>query len=141
MLSGLKNLSLLSKIIFLLSLILLFIWVIPNMVSYYQNVQKYEVKAKELKNIAMKANIEGEAKRFNPEDFQYDLEEFFSRVEVTSETENIHQVTIEIGKDKIDEFNDFLETLSLRYLVKVNGALEFREQDKNLEVKMTLQSL
>ena len=141
MLSGLKNLSLLSKIMFLLSLILLFIWVIPNMVSYYQNVQKYEVKAKELKNIAMKANIEGEAKRFNPEDFQYDLEEFFSRVEVTSETENIHQVTIEIGKDKIDEFNDFLETLSLRYLVKVNGALEFREQDKNLEVKMTLQSL
>jgi len=141
MLSGLKNLSLLSKIMFLLSLILLFIWVIPNMVSYYQNVQKYEVKAKELKNIAMKSNIEGEAKRFNPEDFQYDLEEFFSRVEVSSDSETIHQVTIELDKDKIDEFNDFLETLSLRYLVKVNGALEFTEQDKNLEVKMTLQSL
>lgn len=141
MLSGLKNLSLLSKIIFLLSLILLFIWVIPNMVNYYQNVQKYELKAKELKNIGMKSNIEGKAKPFNHEDFKTDLEEFFSKVEVVSSADKIYEVTIEMNKEKIDKFNDLLETLSLRYLVKLNGGLEFSEKDKNLEVKMTIQSL
>jgi hypothetical protein len=141
MLSGLKNLSLMSKIIFLLSLLLLFIWVIPNMVSYYQNMQKYELKAKELKSMAMKSDISGEAKRFNPESFQHDLEEFFSKVDVSSDKENIYQVVIEMDKEKIDFFNDFLETLSLRYLVKVIGSLEFSEKDKNLEVKMMLQPL
>ena len=141
MLSGLKNLSLMSKIIFLLSLTLLFVWVIPNMVSYYKNIQKYEVKVKELKNIAMKSDISGEVKRFNPEDFQHDLEEFFSKVDVSLDKENVYQVVIEMDKEKIDFFNDFLETLSLRYLVKVSGALEFSEKDKNLEVKMMLQPL
>jgi len=140
MLSGLKNLSLLSKIVFLLSLVLLFIWVIPNMVNYYKNVQKYELKVKALKEISLKSNIEGEAKTFNSQEFKHDVEERFSKVEIHSDKDKIYQVTIEMNKDKIDEFNDFLETLSLRYLVKVNGALEFSEQDKNLEVKMTLQS-
>jgi len=140
MLSGLKNLSLLSKIVFLLSLVLLFIWVIPNMVNYYKNVQKYELKVKELKKLSMKSDINGEAKIFNSQEFKHDLEERFSKVEIASDKDKIYQVTIEMSKDKIDEFNDFLETLSLRYLVKVNGALEFSEQDKNLEVKMTLQS-
>ena len=141
MLEGLKGLSLMSKIIFLLSLILLFIWVIPNMVNYYKNVQRYEVNANELKNIAMKSNIEGGAKKFNSENFKNDLEELFLEVEISSDVEKIYEVIIQMDKDKIDDFNDFLGTLSLRYLVKVNGALEFSEQDKNLEVKMILQSL
>jgi len=140
MLSGLKNLSLLSKIVFLLSLVLLFIWVIPNMVTYYKNVQKYELKVKALKEMSMKSDIEGGAKTFNIQEFKHDVEEHFSKVEIISDKDKIYQVTIEMNKDKIDEFNDFLETLSLRYLVKVNGALEFSEKDKNLDVKMTLQS-
>jgi len=141
MLSGLKNMSLFSKAIFLLSLVLLFVWVIPNMVSYYKNVQKYEVKAKELKNMAMESNIDGEVKVFNLQEFQNDLEKLFLKVEISSNTEKIYDVTIEMDKEKVDDFNDYLETLSLRYLVKINGALEFSEQDKNLVVKMTLQSL
>ena len=141
MLSGLKNLSLMSKIIFLLSLTLLFVWVIPNMVNYYKNVQKYEVKSKALKTIAMQSNIEGEAKVFNSQDFQYDLEDLFSKVEISSDTEKVYHITIEMEKDRIDDFNDFLDILSLRYLVKVTGPLEFSEQDKNLEVKMTIQAL
>ena len=141
MLLGLKNLSLFNKIIFALSLLLLFIWVIPSMVNYYKNMQAYEVKAKELKSMALKYDVEGEAQPFDIETFTTEAEDLFSEALVASESDKLYGVVINMDKEQIEDFNDFLETLSLRYLVKVNGPIEFKEKDKLLEVKMTLQSL
>jgi len=141
MLAGLKKLSLMSKIVFLLSLIVLFTWVIPKMINYYENVHHYDSKVKALQKIASKYGIAGEAQPFTMELFKKDTASFSSKVTVVSPTEKVYNLTIFIDKDKISDFNSFLETISLRYLVKIDGALQFEEKDKALEVKMTLRTL
>ncbi|MBU1668821.1 hypothetical protein KKC13_10425 [bacterium] len=141
MLAGLKKLSLMSKILFLLSLVVLFIWVIPKMVNYYENVHKYEAKVKELQQIGSQYGIAGEAQPFTIELFKKDTASLSSKVIVESPEDKVYNLTMHIDKDKISNFNSFLETLSLRYLVKIDGALQFEEKDKVLEVKMTFREL
>jgi len=141
MISRFKNLSLLSKSIFFLSLLLLIIWVIPTMVNYYSNVQKYDEKVQKLQVIASENGVEGEVQVFNKETFKEDTEHLFSKVSIKSTGESLHTIVMEMEKDKVTEFNRFLETLSLRYLVKVEGALAFEEKDKILQVKMKVREL
>ena len=141
MLSGLKKLSLMSKVLFVLSLVVLFLWVIPNMVNYYENVKKYELKVKELQQISTQYGVAGEAQPFSIELFKKDTASLSSNVVVESPEAKVHNLTMYIDKDKITNFNSFLETLSLRYLVKIDGALRFEEKDKVLEVKMTFREL
>lgn len=141
MLKGLKKLSLMSKVLFLLSLVVLFIWVIPKMVNYYENVHKYEAKVKALHQISSQYGIAGEAQPFTIELFKKDTASLASKVMVESPEDKVYNLTMYIDKDKISNFNSFLETLSLRYLIKIDGALQFEEKDKALEVKMTFREL
>lgn len=141
MFAGLKNLSLMSKVLFLFSLVVLFVWVIPSMINYYENVQKYELKVKELQQISSKYGIEEEAQPFTVEGFKKDTTSLSSTVDIVSPEAKVYNLTMQIDKDKIANFNSFLETLSLRYLVQIDGVLQFEEKDKVLEVKMTFREL
>jgi len=141
MLLKIKNLSMLNKVLFFISLLLLFVWVIPTMVSYYKDVQQYDIKNKELQSISMKNDISGEAKAFNSQDFKTEMEELFSSVNISSMKDNKYEVNIAMDRDNIEKFNKFLETLSLRYLVKVVGPLNFEERNKRLEVDFTVETL
>lgn len=141
MFAGLKKISLLSKILFVLSLVVLFIWVIPKMVNYYENVHQYEIKVKELEKISAQHDVTEEAKPFNLELFKQETAILSSNVLVESPEEKVYNLTIYLDKDKISNFNNFLKTLSLRYLVKIDGALRFEEKEKVLEVKMTFKEI
>lgn len=141
MLEGLKKLSLMSKILLLLSLVVLFVWVIPKMVNYYENVHNYEAKVKELQQISSHYGIADEAKPFTVELFKKDTASLASKVMVESPEDKVYNLTMYIDKDKISNFNNFLETLSLRYLIKIDGALQFDEKEKVIEVKMTFREL
>lgn len=141
MFEGLKKMSLTTKILFILALLILFVWVIPNMVSYYENMHKYEAKVKALDSIGAHYGVKGEVQPFSVELFKKDTASISSNVMVNSPEANVYNLTMYIDKDKIKNFNRFLETLSLRYLIRIDGALEFEEKEKAIEVKMTFKEL
>ena len=141
MLSGLKQLPLISKIIFIVSLLILFVWVIPTMVNYLKNVQTQEKQLSELHENSLKYGISKDAKSFNKESFLGDTLKDFSNVSVVAAENKSYNIRLEVEKDKMNNFHTFLKTLSLRYLVKVTSPITFQEKDKLIEVNMVIQEL
>ena len=141
MLAGLKQLSLFSKIVFIVSLVILFVWVIPTMVNYLKNVQIQEQQLSDLQKNSFKYGITEDAKQFNEKSFLQDALKHVSKASVSSLGDKSYNLRIEVDKDKIKNFNMFLETLSLRYLVKVISPITFEEEEKFIEIKMTIQEL
>ena len=141
MLSRLKNLSLLNKIISASSLFLLLVWVIPSMVEYYKNVREYESKTEALHQVAQRYNVEESSEPFDEKKFKNEVERLFSSVNIVSTSEKNYNVTIKMKREDVDRFNSFLEALSLHYLVTINGPLKFEEKNKKLEVQMSLLAL
>ena len=142
MLVGLKQLPLVSKIIFVLSLVILFVWVIPTMVNYFKDVKVQEKQIADLQKNSSKYGISIEdTKKFTKESFIQDALTNVSKASVESIDDKSYAIRLEVDKDKIDNFNKFLETLSLRYLVKITSPITFKEKDKLIEVKMTIQEI
>jgi archaellum component FlaF (FlaF/FlaG flagellin family) len=142
MLKGLKQLPLVSKIIFIISLIILFVWVIPTMVNYFKNVQVEEQQVSELQKNSSKYGISiDDTKKFDKESFIQDTLNNVSKASVESLDDKSHAIILEVDKDKIGNFNKYLETLSLRYLVKITSPITFKEKDKFIEVKMSIQEI
>ena len=141
MLAGLKQLPWISKILFALSLVILLVWVVPSMVNYLTNVKAQEEQISALKKSYSKYDIKGDAKKFNKDSFvQYALDNV-DKASVDSLGDKSYAVKLEVEKDKIYAFNEFLETLSLRYLVKVTSPITFKANKKLIEIKMTIQEL
>jgi len=141
MLAGLKQLPLVSKILFALSLVILLAWVIPTMVNYLKNVKAQEEQIIQLTKSALKYGITENAKNFNKDSFIEDALKNVSEASVKFLDDKSYAIELEVEKDKINNFNTFLETLSLRYLVKIVSPITFKEQDKLIEIKMTIQEL
>jgi len=141
MLAGLKQLPLVSKILFILSLVILLAWVIPTMVNYLKNVKAQEEQISQLTKSSLKYAITVDAKNFNEESFTQDALKYVSKASVKSLDDKSYAIQLEVDKDKINDFNTFLETLSLRYLVKIISPITFKEQEKLIEIKMTIQEL
>lgn len=141
MLAGLKQLPLVSKILFILSLVILLAWVIPTMINYLKNVKVQEEQISQLTKSSLKYAITVDAKNFNEESFTQDALKYVSKASVKSLDDKSYAIQLEVDKDKINDFNTFLETLSLRYLVKIISPITFKEQEKLIEIKMTIQEL
>jgi len=141
MLAGLKQLPLVSKILFALSLVILLAWVIPTMVNYLKNVKAQEEQIIQLTKSSSKYGITENAKNFNKDSFIEDALKNVSKASVKFLDDKSYAIQLEVEKDKINNFNTFLETLSLRYLVKIVSPITFKEQDKLIEIKMTIQEL
>jgi hypothetical protein len=142
MLAGLKQLPLVSKILFVISLIILFVWVIPTMVNYFKNVQAQEQQVTSLqKNFSKYGIATKDTKKFNKESFIQDALNYVSKASVESLDDKSYTVKLEVDKGKISDFNKFLETLSLHYLIKITSPIKFDEKDKYLEVKTTIQEI
>jgi hypothetical protein len=142
MLAGLKQLPLVSKIIFVISLVILFAWVIPSMVHYFKSVQAQEEQATELQaNFSKYGIASGNTKKFNKESFIQDVLNRVGKASVEPLGDKSYTLKLEVDKDKISDFNTFLETLSLRYLVKITSPIIFKERDKHIEVTMTIEEI
>jgi len=141
MLENLKNTSLFSKILSLLAVALFALWVVPSMLSYYEQVNDYQANVEEIKQSVAKYGLENNTKQFNMAKFKQNSELLFDQVEVKSVADNKYRVTINVKKEDIKKFHAFLEKISLQYYVKVLGPLEFNSKEKALEVKMTLLTL
>jgi len=137
-----KNLSLVTKLVFLLSLLVLFAWVIPTMVSYYTGVKSYENKAKVLKVNRNALGLNEESKSFDPYAFKTVLLNKFDRVEVEPISDKSYKIIVQFKTKDIEEFNVLIEELSLRYWVKIISPLRFEEKEKNdIEASVTIEKI
>jgi len=141
MIEKFRNTSIITKILYILALILLFVWAVPAVIDYYSSVSKYEKSAKEIKSVSSKYALNTNAKPFSIEAFKESTKVLFSKVNINSADNNRYNVSIEMNREDIKSFHTFIETLSLRYLVQIEGALEFNANDDDIEVKMTLVEL
>jgi len=140
----LKSSSLLTKLVLIFSLLILVLWSVPNMLHYYESVESYEIKRNELQEACLKYNISENNEKIKIEALMEEMESLFSKVKVDlqSKSENEYAITLLIDKNKIKKFNTFIETLSLRYLVKVkDNELHFEEKDQLIEVIFILDAL
>ena len=97
---GFKSLSPTTKLLFVASLLLLFLWVIPTMVSYYKNEKLYNQKTAELEKLDTR-EVNTEVKRFHTEVFKIDAEIYFDKVSVTSIPNNKYKINIIFVKEAL----------------------------------------
>jgi len=132
---GFKSLSPTTKLLFVASLLLLFLWVIPTMFSYYKNEKLYNQKTAQLERLDTR-EVNSEAKRFHTEVFKIDAETYFDKVSVTSIPNNKYKINILFMKEAIPKFHAFLRDLSLNYRVSVDDKLVYKDVNKSLQVTM-----
>ena len=139
---SLKSGGLVPKLLFIGSLLLLFVWVVPKMLDYYQNIKRYDNKKSELEESYRKYNVVNKAQKFNLEAFKTETESLFSDISIEPQAEHQYAVTLQVEKNEIERINTFIESLSLHYLVKVkNSELNFEEKNQVIEVQFILEEL
>ena len=139
---SLKLSGLIPKLLFIGTLVLLFVWVVPKILNHYQSIKSYNSEKTELDETYRKYNIVDKAQKFSLEVFKKETESIFSDVRVEPKEGNEYTVTLQVDKNKIEKINSFIESLSLRYLVKIkNSELKFEEKEQALEVQFILEEL
>jgi hypothetical protein len=133
--NGLKSISPITKILFIISLLLLFLWVIPTMVSYYKNEKLYNQKVVELEKLDTR-EITSQAKAFHAEVFKIDAENYFDKVTVTSIPNNKYKIDIILKKESLPKFHSFLKDLSLNYKVSLEDKLIYEDINNSLKITM-----
>ena len=134
----LKTISPMTKIWFVVSLLILLLWVIPTMVSFYKNQKIYDTKVEELDTLDKREGVHFEAKDFHVGIFKRDAEKYFSSVEVDSIANNAYKIEIVMEKSKISTFNAFLKKISLDYAIGIEDNLLFKEVNDSMSVNILL---
>ena len=134
----LKRISPMTKIWFVVSLLILLLWVIPTMVSFYKKQKIYNSKVQELTVLDKREGTRAEAKAFHVGVFKKDAERYFSSVEVNSIANNAYEVDIMMEKSQVSTFNSFLKKISLEYIIGIEDNLLFNEINDSMSVKMVL---
>ncbi len=135
--SSIFKMSTVTKIFLFLSLLILFLWVIPTTKSYYKNRDIYNKKIEELEKLD-KRDIKRDIKYFHSEVFTTYAKNFFDDVNVVSIPNNEYRVTISFPINSISKFYNFLENISLNYKVIIDDDIIFKQKDKNISVEMKL---
>ncbi|NEW60902.1 hypothetical protein GSY74_06360 [Sulfurovum sp. bin170] len=134
---NIKTLSPITKIWFIISLLVLLLWVIPNVVSYYKNQKLYAKKVVQIEKLDKRENSFG-IKNFHSEVFKSDAEEYFDKVDVISSSDNSYKVTILFAKESLPKFHTFLKNISLNYRVSVENSIVYKEMNKSMRVNIVV---
>lgn len=140
MLEKIKSLSLMTKLLYLFTFILFFIWVLPKISSYYANVSEYQENLQELRISSSKYGLSTDTQQFSETLFKHNSELLFSKVEIESLGKKKYEVYITIGKEDLKTFHTFIETLSLLYYVEIKDALEFKTENELINIKLILET-
>ena len=141
MLENLKNQSIVTKILYLLALLLFVFWVIPSMVSYYSDMENYKESKQEIVKVSSKYGVDVNTKVFNQEMFQENTEKIFQKVAVEKLDEKRYIIDITMKKEDLKNFHNFIDTLSLRYYVQIDGELKFIAKDDTVNVSFIILKL
>jgi len=141
MLKNLKNQSMVTKVLYLLSLLLFILWVIPSMVSYYSDMEHYKRSKQEVTKLLSKYGVDGETQLFTKELFQKNTEKSFKKVTVQKLDEKRYYIKIEMKREDLKNFHNFIDTLSLHYYVQIEGELKFKAKDDTVNAFFTVSKL
>jgi len=137
----LTSISPLTKLGFLMALLVLGLWVIPTMVSFYKNQKIYNQKVELLNTLDHREGAQLEAKTFHSEVFRHDAEQYFDKVEVSSVADDDYEVILDVDPKSLDQFHTFLRNLSMDYAVKVEDGVHYHENNGSMRIKMILKPL
>jgi hypothetical protein len=142
MINKIKNLPLMTKVLYILTFLLFIIWVLPTVNGYFSNVSKYEQSKQELESISSKYGIATTTEKFTEEAFKHQAESLFSSVEVQALNSKTYKIKISMKQEDLKKFHTMLETLALKYYVQVDKRLEFKtEGDDIIYANFTLKAL
>ena len=128
-----KTLSPITKFWFTISLLVLLLWVIPNMVSYYKNQKLYTQKLSQIEKLDKREN-KLDAKHFHSEVFKADAKKYFDKVEVVSALNDSYKVTMIFEKEALPKFHSFLKDISLNYKISIEDNILYQEENKSMRV-------
>ena len=140
MFKSIKKLPIITKLLYLLTLIIFIIWVIPSIILYMTNLNNYETRTQALNNVSSKYAITAQTKKFSEANFKEDNKLLFSQVEIKKLDEKSYRIDINMKKENLKSFKKFLETLSLRYYLKVSKPLEFKIKNELITVKIMVET-
>ncbi len=141
MLETLKKQSTVTKILYLLAILIFLGWVIPTMLTYYSNVNRYEKNQKSIEKLFQEYGLKSETKLFNKELFKEETEQLFKKVNVSELDSNRYKIEINLKKENLKSFHNFIDTLSLRYFVQIEGDLNFKAKDETITVSFIIEKL
>ncbi len=141
MLESLKNQSIVTKTLYLLALLLFILWVIPSMVSYYSDMEQYKSSQQEIVKLASKYGVDSQTQPFSQEQFYKDTDKIFEKVTVKKLDEKRYSIEIKMKREDLNSFYNFINTLSLRYYVQIDGELKFKAKDDIVNVSFIISKL
>ena len=141
MLESLKNQSMVTKVVYLLALLLFILWVIPSMVSYYSDMENYKGSQQEIAKLSSKYSVDVDTKVFSKELFQENTEKIFKKVTVEKLDKKQYIINIIMKKEELKNFHNFIDTLSLRYYVQIEGQLKFNAKDDVVNISFVISKL
>ena len=141
MLENLKNQSMVTKVLYLLALLLFILWVIPSMVSYYSDMEHYKGSQREISKLASKYGVNSNTQLFTKKLFEKNTEKIFENVTVTKLDEKRYIIQIEMKREDLKNFHNFIDTLSLRYYIQIDGELKFEAKDDVVDASFTVSKL
>ena len=141
MLKNLKSSSIGTKIVYLLTLLILLGWSVPTMFTYFSNEKTFEKSQTEINRLSSKFGLNHQTVTFDSKAFKESTEATFEECNVLPLENSQYSVTIKMKRENIEAFNKFIETLSLRYYVKVKAPLTFEAKDEMVTAKMTVVAL
>jgi len=111
------------------------------MLTYFSNEKVYEKSQTEINSFFSKFELNHQTVAFDSKVFKESTEAKFKECNVLPLEKSQYSVTIKMKREDIEAFNKFIETLSLRYYVKVKAPLTFEAKDEMVTAKMTLEAL
>jgi len=131
-----------NKILILLTLIIFGVWVIPSGIEYFENSKTLQNKELQLTNMATELREKSiNAQPFDELSFTKEAKKLFGDTKVTKVNENVYKVVFELNKNQIDKLHSFLGTICFKYLVKIDGAIEYQENNGTLKVIVNFKNL
>ncbi len=131
----LKKISPITKIFFIFSILVLFLWVVPTAISYYKNKNIYAQKVSQLEKLDSR-EIPADVKPFHSEVFKTDAKNYFDNIEIVSIPNNEYNITIAFNIDKLPKFYNFLKNISLNYKISLEDKLLYKDKEKKIKVNM-----
>jgi hypothetical protein len=127
----------LSKILYLLSAILIALWVVPNFLKYSKNRDIYYKKLDSLERLD-KREIPYDAKRFHAELFKEDMKRYFENIEdidikVTSLSNGKYEIKVLFPKKYLPNFLNALRDTPLNYRVYLDRDIVYKQSNKIIE--------
>lgn len=132
MINKIKNLPLMTKVLYVITFLLFIIWVLPTVNGYFSNVSKYEQSKKELEGISSKYGLAVNTEKFTAEAFKNQTESLFSTVEVQALNSKTYKIKINMKQEDLKKFHTMLETLALKYYVQIEDNLEFKTEENDV---------